>query len=256
MKIRKLVLILMVLCIFSSSISKSQAVSIVGNEYRFVTTYDRWWQLNDGDKIENFIEFQYKYEILDYDNESIILKYTYGVFAIETYNFTYWHSSYSAPIGLSFLIPSLFTYYYDMWVNTEDIYDVNLAAPVGTNHTKDVRTASNYIFEGEFEGYLSNVSLGFEYDSDEEQFISIFGEEYSEAILLVQYDPDGVILKIENEFTRTNSLLVAYEKFTLERVDEFPEIEGTSYAIIGIITIVLLAALKIRKRKSGYKEKT
>ncbi len=254
MTLRRLALLILTFCIITSPILESQGNSIVGNEYRFIITHDRRWQIQGEEEVSNIIEYEEKYEILAYDENHISVIETSSYLHIWNINLTAIHISFIAPIGYLFVIPDLFDYYYDVWINTSNIYDVYYGGPVGGNFSVDVRNAENYIFEGEFEGMQSGKIIGYEYNDTIKHFNPIYGDQYCEASAIVQYDEDGVLIKVQNVYQTNDAIKDEYYYYGIERVDEFPSTQGATHSsILGTMSLLLILAIsitKIRKRKN------
>ena len=255
MKKSKISLVLLIL-VFTLMLSECKATTLTRNEYKFVTTYDQSWQYADGTQITNYVEYYEEYEVLGYEDNSILLELRGLTIDMIMFNYTLYETYFVAPIGLPFINASKFDYYYDVWLNTSDIYAVNFAAPVGTNHSKDERSAANYVFSGVFEGSFYPRTIGYEYNETSAEFEPINGEETTEAILTIEYDSDGVLIKTENEYTVTNDYFIEYEHYTMERVDEFPEPTKTSsYMLIAIFTMILVSYKPVLRNKKYRREK-
>ena len=254
-------LILVIALMLSSIIQQTSAEPLYNDEYKFLLSKDEWMQIEGYDNNSYSYDVQSILQVINSTNENITYsELTISGLRIMVYNYSLTDSlSWIGPIGFDFINPNQMAYYYDLWLNQENLTEAYFSV-IGVGYTTDERLAGNHIFKANLSIYLENQKVDFIYDNKEEEFQYIFDSYTLDLQICVEYDSAGVLLKWKEDINIEGSL-IQYTRFTLkERVDEFNKLEETTdetnvanllYALISLIALVKI--LKKNKNKSIHR---
>ncbi len=223
------------------------------DEYRFITIYETWDKIEGYEKMSEYQEYQYTYEILDYENGILYFNLIYQrEFSVNSINLTYTlePDPWIRPIGSFFLLNDQFDYYSNKWETDENVYTVLGSSNVGSNFSKDIRTYSDYTFNGEFAGLWSNKIVRYTYNETLQEFESINDTVEFESTVFIQYDTNGVLENLEIELNMVGSIYEGYYFRSKKRVQSFNQISFSSLLVLSVMIISLAVVNNyIRKTK-------
>lgn len=236
-----------------SSLYTANAVTYYDDEYKFLSTTDQWSQVKGYEKNSYYSASQSIIEVVDYTNDNITYSKTSSSgISITVYNYTmHEYTTLFGPIGFDFINANQMAYYYDLWINQENLTSA-YAQLIGGGYSVDDRIAEDYVFKANLSIYLENQRADLYYDQSETEIIDIVDNFLVSWQIFVSYDSKGVLLNWTEILTIDGELVQIERAYSKQRVDDFSISESTDetpFTSFLIVAISLSVFTRMSKRK-------
>ena len=255
MKKHQICFAIVFLVILSLTTHSAAADILYEEEYKILHSVNTWHQVSGYENVSYSSQYQELLKVVNYTDENITYMHIYGsAMQIVTYNYSIHELlPWVGPIGWDFINPTQMAYYYDLWLNQENITEV-YSNIIGVGFTTDERYAENYVFKANLSIDVEDERVDFFYDQDEEITETIYDDYTFSVQIYVEYDISGVILKWLENLVIDGTIVQLKRDVARVRVNEFSDLEITKETnLTGLLfsLTAILAMMVISKKYSS-----